>query len=176
VLACSEDCRSPECLRQVVDQFHVEDDERYKRDSFGCKGTRCNVFATDVTAAMECLIPHWIDNNGQPVRHHSPGAHELSVNGMFGWLHVYGSDNGWQVVSQPEARSLANQGRPVVAIWENKGIHEDGTPKSGHIAVLLPTPEGMLEPRIAQAGAINFVDRPLSHGFASIKPEFWCHS
>lgn len=169
-LACSPDCRSPEALRQTLAQFDVEHDERYQRDSFGCKGTRCNTFCTDATRALEAEIPHAVDSCGRSVRTGTPGSHELSAAGMIGWLRVYGSEEGWQPVSAPEARALANQGRPVVAAWENPHPGQ-----SSHVAMLLPTPEGMAEPRICQAGAANLWDRPLSHGFGNARPCFFAH-
>ena len=170
-LACSDDCRSPECLRQTLAQFHVETDERYQPGSFGCPGTRCNFLTWDATRAMECEIPHWVDNSGTGVKHHSRGAHELSAAGTIGWLRVFGSDHGWQSVSSPEARALANKGRPVVATFENPD-----PALSSHVAMLLPTSESETEPRIAQAGAANLFDVPLSRGFGRGKRiEFWAH-
>lgn len=170
VFACSSDCRSPEALRQVLEQFHVETDERYRPGSFGCPGTRCNFFVWDATRALECEVPHWIDSCGRSVKPGAAGAHELSAAGQIGWLRVYGSDHGWQPVSAPEARALANQGRPVVAAWENPL-----TEKPSHVAMLLPTPAGEPEPRIAQAGASNLFDVPLSRGFGALRVLFWAH-
>lgn len=171
VLACSADCRSPECLRQVLAQFDVEHDERYKPDTFGCPGTRCNIATTDFTRALECEIPHVVDNNGHPVKFGSPGSHEMTALGMIGWLRVFGSDNGWQAVAAPSARILANQGRPVVVAWTHPN-----PAASSHIAVLLPTPDGEPEPRVAAAGRVNVFDKPLSSSFGHAKPlEYWFH-
>jgi hypothetical protein len=170
VLACSDDCRSPEALRQTLAQFNVEHDERYQPNLFGCPGTRCNIFLWDATRALEAEVPHWVDNCGRPVKPGSAGAHELSAAGVIGWLRAFGAESGWQPVSAPEARALANQGRPVAVVWENP---DHG--RSSHVAMLLPTPEGERAPRIAQAGAANLFDVPLPRGFGELKVEYFAH-
>lgn len=170
VIACSDDCRSPECLRQVLAQFHVEEDERYKPHAFGCPGTRCNIFVWDATRALEAEVPHWIGEGGARVPPGTKGARELSAAGMIGWLMMYGQANGWQAVATPEARALANQGRPVIAAWVNPL-----TDHPSHVAMLLPTPDGEREVRIAQAGAVNLWDRPLHEGFGPYRVQYWAH-
>ena len=49
--------------------------------------------------------------------------------------------------------------QPVLAVWNHHG-------GIGHVAVVVP---GVDYTHIAQAGARNFVDEPLSHGFGRIK-------
>lgn len=170
VLACSDDCRSAECLRQVLAQFHVEEDERYRPNAFGCPGTRCNIFVWDATRALEAEVPHWVDTCGRSVRPGSRGARELSAAGQIGWLRVFGLEHGWQPVSTSDARALANQGRPVIATWTNPL-----DTKPSHVAMVLPTPAAEDEPRIAQAGALNAFDVPLSRGFGALRVEYWAH-
>lgn len=176
ILANGPGERSPDALRQTLRQFQLETDERYKPGSFKCDGTRCNIFLWDGTAALECMIPHQVDNNGQSVLWGTKDSHELSALGMIDWLRVFGPEKGWQPVSMPEAIGLANQGRPVLAAWVNPNHYDNGKPKPSHVAILLPTPAGEKEPRIAQAGTCNFFDRPLTRGFGHFQPIlFWAH-
>jgi hypothetical protein len=170
VLACSADCRSPECLRQTLAQFDVEHDERYQPGSFSCPGTRCNIFLWDCTRALECEIPHWVGARGACVPPGTAGARELSAAGMIGWLKVFGSDHGWYVVAATSARMIANGGRPCVATWENPDREHPS-----HVAMLLPTPDIDPHPRIAQAGLSNLYDVPLPRGFAALQVQFWAH-
>jgi hypothetical protein len=169
-LACSADCRSPECLRRVLNQFDLVNGERYKPGTFKCSGTRCNIFVWDATRALECEIPHWVDNNGCTVRPAAPGSHELSALGQIGWLRVFGDEYGWHKITLPEGRLLANKGCPVVVTWTNPNENQ-----SSHVAMLLPTPNNEPIPHIAQAGRDNFFDGPITRGFGRLKVEVWTH-
>ena len=104
------------------------------------------------------------------MRSGAKGAHELSAAGQITWLDMHGAERGWQVVSMPEARGLADQGRPVVAVYRAPTLE---TPS--HVAMLLPTPMAERFPRIAQAGAQNLFDVPLPRGFGALKVQFWTH-
>lgn len=165
-LACSDDCRSPECLRAVLKQFDVATNPRYAPNQMGLGETFCNIFVWDATRALECEVPHWCGNNGEslPVGK----GKELSAAGMIGWLRVFGSDNGWREVPLASARDRANGGFPVVVTWENPSPS-----KSSHVAMLLPDADG--QARIAQAGGSCFFDEPLERGFGRLKVVAFTH-
>lgn len=164
--------RSAEKYTRVLEQFNVEKEKRYQR-----KGdfTYCNIFVWDVTRAMGCEIPHWIDENGNSCR--VGEGDETRANTLFkDWLPQHGAQQGWTKVAaenyeaaKEHAQNLADQGFPVVAIWHN--------PKGpGHIAMVRPNGWGRSNaPRIAQAGATCSSDMHLTQGFGSHVVEFWSH-
>lgn len=170
-LACSPDCRSPQCLKAIAQQFDLEHNPRYARDEMG--HTYCNIAATDMTRALECEIPHWVCGTGAPV---APGkGRELTALGMIMWLRVYGDEYGWKSLTDPhEAVAHADAGRPVVVAWENTKVIGTGQRAPSHIALMMPSENG--EPRIAQAGAVNFTYGPITKGFGNVKPLlYWTH-
>jgi hypothetical protein len=155
---CCASCRSPSRYLEVVKQFDVENNPRYKvRDTSGDgkPDTFCNIFLWDVTRAMGCEIEHWWDGK------------ELSANGVADWLVKEGSRYGWQDVGLLGAADQAARGRPTIAVWKNPG----GT---GHVAVVVPTGNGQLQ--IAQAGRLNFFDKPLRSGFGDHPVKFYTHN
>jgi hypothetical protein len=165
-LACSSDCRSPECLRAVLKQFDVGANPRYLPNQQGYGETYCNVYLWDATRALECEIPHWCGDNGEPLQ--VGKGRELSAAGVIGWLRTFGSANGWREVPLESARDCANRGLPAVATWLNPSPG-----KPSHVAMLLPDADGQC--RIAQAGAACFFDDPLERGFGRLKVACWVH-
>ena len=156
--------RSGNNLNAVIDQFMVASNTRYKRTS---SATYCNIFAWDVTSALNAEIPHWIKNNA-PAEPGASGAHELTANATYNWLRDYGGGYGWYTVSAKQAQERANSGYPTVAVWKNP------TGKSGHIAVVRPEGSGYYYssskgPVIAQAGGSNYNRTNVSTGFGSSK-------
>lgn len=152
--------RSPQALRNVCAQFEVLKNPRYARTP---SATFCNIFLWDVTRALGCEIPHWIDDPKAP-----NGRRELTVNGTIEWLEMNGRLYGWRECDYLQAGEQADRGCPAVPLWKNP------TGPHGHVAVCLPTVRGGL--RIAQAGAANLFDAPLSVGFGLVKPiRFWTH-
>jgi hypothetical protein len=136
--------RDPRLYNEVLDQFAVPNNPRYKPTS---SSTWCNIFVSDATKAMGAEIPHWVDSKGNPAKVAAAGAHELSANGVADWLRTSGTKNGWRAVSLDEAQRMANEGKPVVASWKNpNGI--------GHVAMLRPG-DGSGKVMVAQAGATN---------------------
>lgn len=131
----------------------------------GKQDTFCNILTWDFCRAMGLETPpHWVSPEGgvAPVGK----GRELSANGQVEWLHDHGYDWGWTPCAEVEARAKATyEEQPVLAVWNHHG-------GIGHVAVVVP---GVDYTHIAQAGARNFVDEPLSHGFGRIKPEFWWH-
>ena len=170
-LACSSDCRSPDCLRACVGQFDVEHNPRYRRDELG--HTYCNCALWDFTRALECEIPHWVSGTGAPVP--VGKGRELTAPGMIMWLRVYGDEYGWKSLTDPsEAMAHAAAGRPVVVAWENPKITGTGQRAPSHVAIMLPPVDG--QARIAQAGADNFFDGPVERGFGKLRDLlYWWH-
>jgi len=160
--------RSRDLLERVIRQFRVATNPRYRQNQQGRGETYCNIFVWDVTRALGCEVPHWVDAGGQPV---APGqGRELDANGVCRWLRDHGPRHGWKPVSDWLALLEANAGRPALAVWENPG-------GIGHVAVVRPgTRDAARGVPIAQAGAINFDDGYLKDGFGSAEPiRFYVH-
>jgi hypothetical protein len=139
--------RDPDLYSAVLDQFSVVINPRYRKNQQNENETYCNIFVWDVTKAMGAEIPHWIDENGQPVPQFS--GTEQGANDMIDWLEEYGRDQGWGMVVAEEAQAMANLGKPVVVTWKNPG-------GIGHIAMVRPGHMSEKDgPNLAQAGAIN---------------------
>lgn len=159
--------RTPAALRAVVAQFDVAHSARYQ--PIAGKATYCNIFVWDVTRALGCELPHWVDPAGRSVE---PGkGTETNCNILVAWLEqrsVIG--HGWrEVAGETEAGMWAANGGPAIAIWRNP------SGKPGHIAVLLPSSDTTA--RIAQAGKECLFDVPLVEGFGRIYPiRFFTHA
>jgi len=140
--------RSARQYAQVIDQFNVENNDRYApRDD----KTYCNIFVWDVTRAMGAEIPHYYDvKTGAPKAYGDSQANQMSANGMCNWLNKQGEDYGWYRVSASKAQSLANQGKPVVTAWKNNG-------GKGHVQMVCPSADGRYSAArgvtVAQAGS-----------------------
>lgn len=148
-LHCCRNCRTPARYLEVVGQFDVEHAARYRAVD---GKTYCNIFASDVAAAMGCLLPHWWLSR------------ELSVNDLVPWLKRTGVDYGWERLdSAHTAIAAALAGMLTVATLVAEG--------HGHIAVVLPIDDG--QPWIAQAGRTNFAHARLAAGFGTRTPEFF---
>lgn len=147
----------------VIDQFAVESNGRYKRDSY----TYCNIFAWDVMSAMNVTLPHWLNNNAPAdSTKQGQGAYPIRVNETCVWMNNYATKYGWRKVDATEAQSRANSGFPTIAIWKNP------SGDSGHIAVVRPEGDGYSYssnkgPVIAQAGKHNYSRANVSGGFGS---------
>jgi len=147
--------RSPDLYTQVCKQFDVGHSPRYQRNVKGF--TMCNIFLWDVTVAMHCEIPHWVDPTTGSKTLQGKGA-ELSANGVCDWLATHASKFGWALCNEARAMDRATQGFPTCVVWKNPG-------GIGHVAVVLP---GTDYCHIAQAGGTNFFDQPLVKGFGGI--------
>lgn len=160
--------RSAENLLKAAKQFEVATNPRYVKghDGVASNGieTYCNVYLWDVTIALDCEIPHWVDLSTGVKAAMGKGA-ELSANGVCKWLSTHGLDYDWMQCGENMARARASKGFPTVAVWQNaSGI--------GHVAIVLPS---FKETRIAQAGGVNFFDDVITKGFGSYKPLFYTH-
>ncbi len=156
--------RTPTLLSKVVAQFDVTRAIRYQPTA---TDTYCNVFVWDVTRALDCEIPHWVDKGNKPAK---PGTKELTVNATCDWLATEGMNEGWLPIAEAEARLRVKAGYPTVAIWKNPAGH-------GHIAMVVPPrPDAVDATFIAQAGRTNFAYGLLSLGFGPRSVTFYSHA
>jgi hypothetical protein len=138
--------RESKAYDAVIDQFGVDGNPRYAPRvlPYSTKTqTFCNVFVTDVMAAMGVILPHWVDARGNPAQPAAPGSVELNANGTVNWLNTHGHRYGWNRITDTQAQEHANSGHPVIA----------GQSPLGHVAVVRPGTLTAKGPAIAQAGA-----------------------
>lgn len=160
------EARAPNVITEVVAQFDVTHQIRYQPTA---KDTFCSTFSWDVTRALGCEIPHWVDSNNKPAKPGGSGK-ELNVNRTLDWLDTEGIDVGWMKVAELEARLRTKAGYPTVGLWKNSMGH-------GHIAVLVPPRAGAVDATfIAQAGLHCFAYGLLSLGFGTKPVTFFTHS
>jgi hypothetical protein len=142
--------RSPQKLRLVIDQFNVETSERY-RPYRRERDTYCNIFLWDVTNALNCEIPHFVDPvTGNPRKYPDiEGAIELGAVQIEDWLVKYGGAYGWREVDAATAQDYAHRGKPAVTTAGS----------IGHVQVVCPSNDGKFDPilgvTVAQAGSRN---------------------
>jgi hypothetical protein len=139
--------RSPENYNEVVRQFDVASATRYAPGRNG--HTYCNIFVWDVTRALGCEVPHYIDPaSGAPMEYpDTAGANELNALSMGRWLASTGQRYGWREVTPEQAQLQANLGHPAVAVSSSVS----------HISMVVPseTPYNpALGVAVAQAGSI----------------------
>src|SRR5438067_1564270 len=65
-LTNGSDNRSAANYAAVVKQFDVANNGRYTPNQQGKGETYCNIFLWDVTRALACEVPHWVDADGNP--------------------------------------------------------------------------------------------------------------
>jgi hypothetical protein len=159
--------RSGPALLWVLHQLGVRWRKRYAT-AFNQKShewdTWCQIFTWDAALLLvgeADAPPHWDRSVAPPT--------ELNATRTIEWLRGKGPAHGWQEVTAEAARSAANIGKPTIVTWFNPAGHS-------HVAMLLPTPEGVPQ-LIAQAGATNLFGDPLIRGFGSLGPlEYWTHA
>jgi hypothetical protein len=150
-LTGDESNRSPETLKAIIGQFDVENAERYRPFRNGV--TYCNIFLWDVTSALGCEIPHYIDDETGAPRSYPDvsGAWEMNANATADWLARDGAAYGWTEATAEQAQAAANAGRPAVTAWKNTAGG------SGHVQVVTPSEDGGFDAArgvtVAQAGA-----------------------
>lgn len=150
----SEDVRSAKAYLEVVDSFDVENTSRYQEYD---GNTYCNIYVWDVTAAMGCEIPHWVNASGEPAEVGASGAYELSAAGARDWLANHGEKYGWYECSKEEAIAMANSGYPTVTC-DTAG---------DHIAMVVPQLEGESGIQISQAGWKNLNHASVNWGWGN---------
>lgn len=181
-LTNGEGNRSAFSYAKVIDQFRVEESERYEPG----EKTYCNIFVWDVTRALGAEIPHYVLKDDQAgasavdelgrFKVEAAKREELNVNSTVGWLKDHGPSNGWRRVDARMAQGMANGGHPAVAVWANPN-----SGKHGHIAIIRPgslplNPSGVA---VAQAGRLVLNANHLDTGFNDPelqKPvQYWYH-
>ncbi|MBC6610453.1 LysM peptidoglycan-binding domain-containing protein [Hymenobacter sp. BT507] len=167
-LTNEEAARTATVYTEVIDQFAVGKNPRYRpRDG----NTYCNIFLWDVTRAMHCEIPHWVNAQGNPAEPFQAGASEMNVNGTLTWLTNQGTRHfGWKPTDAADAQRCANEGHPAVALWRN--------PTGGHGHTAVVRPGALLAGRgaaIAQAGRLCFNLGHIKDGFGNLTPKFYVH-
>lgn len=116
---------------QIINQFAVGNNPRYARDG---NGTYCNIFVWDVTRAMSCEIPHWINSQGDTAQPHASHSNEININAGVDWMLHFGiTQHGWQAPSAQTAQNHANLGKPAVAMYKNPSPTHHG-----HTAIVRP--------------------------------------
>ena len=148
----AEGHRSADAYLEVVDSFDVENTSRYQQYN---GDTYCNIYVWDVTSAMGCEIPHWVDTSGVPTEVGASGAKELCAEGSKDWLANHGEEYGWYECSPDEAIEMANNGYPTVAC-DTAG---------DHIAMVVPQYEGESGVQISQAGWKNMSHASVNWGW-----------
>ncbi len=155
LLTGNSSCRSAELLDDIIEQFDVESSARYTPHKYG-GDTYCNIFVWDVSSALGCEIPHWVDGETMAPRQYPDikGAVELGANATYGWLEEYGDDYGWIEVTAEQAQEYANKGYPAVTTWKNPGGG------AGHVQIVRPSEDGAYDESrgvsVAQAGGHNY--------------------
>lgn len=151
--------RSADLYRRVCAQFNVASSPRY----LAIPGsTWCNIYVWDATSAMGAEIPHWYDPASGTKTSVGRGS-EMRANDMYRWLER--QLDGWREGTYAEASAHAARGRPAVAAYFNLTAG-----RSGHVAMVLPNGN------IAQAGASNFYDEPVSRGFGKLPVKYFLHA
>lgn len=150
--------RSAASYNDVMKQFDVENNSRYTP---GDGKTWCNIYAWDVTKAMGCEIPHYVNSDsGAPMSQQealaNPGTYlEQNCDRHYDWLAEHGTQYGWREITADQAVQSAALGKPAVAVTR------------GHIAMIAPNNAGDEGVHISQAGASNKNYIPISNGFGS---------
>jgi LysM repeat protein len=161
--------RDANTYAQVINQFAVGHNSRYIKTP---GKTYCNIFVWDVTRAMGCEIPHWVNASGDTAVPKAPGANEININSGIDWMLSKGiPHHGWQMADATTAQAQANQGKPAVAMWKNtiSGGH-------GHTAMIRPgTMHSIKGPATAQAGGVNFNQGHMTDGFGAHVPHYYIH-
>jgi hypothetical protein len=166
--------RSPAAYRAVVDQFNVENSERYRPGREG--NTYCNIFVWDVTRAMGAEVPFYTDpSTGEPRFHpDTKGARAMGARAMCKWLETHGSNYGWREVDAGAAQMHANLGRPAIT----------SSGSVGHVTMVVPSKSGTFDPArgvaIAQAGRNNINYGYIRSGYRADAVQnnvrYWIHA
>lgn len=158
--------RSAARLVLLVAQERVETNPSYVRRDVtgdGILETWCNLFAANVSARMGAPLPLG-----------------KRANELHAWLvaqaaaRASGVVVGWEKTDAHTAQAMADQGCLAIAAWANPMRNADGSPQSGHIAILMPS-LGESGVWCAQAGKLNFTRELLQRGFGAISPDMFVH-
>ncbi len=143
--------RSPANLKRAIDSLKLETNPKYKKRDITGDGrdeTFCNQAVEALCALLEVPFPKG-----------------FLAREQIAWLTSAESrSNGWYEVTAEKADELAELGRPVIIGWTNPDPK-----KSSHVALMRAAK------RIAQAGAANFSDGPISWGFGARIVRMFAH-
>lgn len=166
--------RFADTYSELINQFEVESNPRYTpRDGH----TFCNIFAWDVSIAMNVELPRFVEVNkvgdheeatGKALGRNAAGhkvytsdatATELNANRLAIWLKAQGFNYGWKSVTPETAQERANQGYMTIGVI-------DESPNIGHVHIVRPAPDGKkYNPAkgvyIAQAGGSSAISNGL---------------
>lgn len=138
-------------------------------------GTRCNLFVSDVAQLHGTPLPHrWFTDIGSAKQWMS--ANDMNValkrNLYPGWSRVEPSRLGELDIVERTALGL-----PTVASWFNHSKRPDGSPASGHIVWVVPTPPGRAGIYVTGAGRTCVEQCPIAQAFGSHvgEVEFYGH-
>ena len=142
--------RAPDVLLALVGDMAVTANFAFMpRDGM----TFCNCYVSVLAAALRSPIPPRL------------------ANLQNAWLKSdEGRMAGWMPVDSETARQRAALGYPTVASWRNP---KDSLP--GHIALLVPPPQGAIGIYVTAAGAENFVRAPVGRSFGVNQPDYFTH-
>lgn len=157
--------RHPKLTEAVINQFGVETNPRYTRDTY----TYCNTFASDYARAMGVPLPTKAEQGvkGDPA--------PLAAEPLYRWLINQSHERGWREVDPTTPHGLrvllehVNAGKPALAT------------DPGHIAVIRPNQGNNVlsvkDIRIAQAGAQNVNDIRLGDAGlgTTFNPRYFVH-
>ncbi len=164
--------RSKLVYDMILDQFKVEDNIRYKKDTRNGVPTPgvtwCNIFVWDATIGMNVEIPHYYNpKTGAEAVSRKPGEYyEMSATRMTEWLVKFGPSFGWHEVSASEAQQKANAGLPTVAVAMN----------TNHVQMICPARGTDTATMAAQAGAVNYRYDPYTRGMGTAIVRFFYHN
>ena len=168
--------RSADCYNALIDQFDVENNDRYKIEELadGSRHTWCNIFASDVMSACGVPFTHWVSSDGKPISFetalNTKGAYECTARLHQIWLNEFGvTEYGWKKADAAKAQERANQGYPTIV------LNLTGT----HIAVVRPETDDWKHTKnsviISQAGVYNLKYSTSELCFKSDELAFFTH-
>jgi len=157
--------RHPDLTNAVINQFGVENNPRYARDT---NYTYCNTFAGDYARAMGAPLPTKAEMGIKD----DPAT--IAAQPLNDWLIHRGSERGWRAIDPSNPDGLGalvehvNAGKPALAS------------DPGHVAVIRPNQSNVssvADLRIAQAGARNLNDVRLGDAGlnSTFKPRYFIH-
>lgn len=149
-----ESNRSPELYEDVINQFAVGNNPRYKKDA----NTYCNTFAGDVARAMGVPLPQKNEWGLNPKDRATIGFPQLYDYFTNPDAPMKASDASWVEIGKSDLATLeshVNSGKMAIVV------------NNGHISVVKPGQNitGFDSIQIAQAGGTNSNNLTLSQGF-----------
>lgn len=165
-VSSGSELRDPDVYERVIRQFFVTTNPRYAPsdlDKNGVRETWCNLFVSDVTAALGCPVPR-VYTKGSAFRW-------VTADEQSDWFRRDGFTlHGWRQYDAPNARNRASLGFPTVVCWRSLSVRVPS-----HIAMVVPhrNAPGLW---IAQAGGKCFERGAIEVGFGKLGPlTFWSH-